>query len=120
MQRLTTFTGIAGFAAVAFGAFGAHGLEGRLSPEGEDWWTTATLYALVHAAAALAIALAPQHSPAPRKAGWAFLIGIVIFSGSLYAMALGAPRILGTLTPIGGVSFLTGWALVVWHGAQRS
>ncbi len=116
MRLLTLCTGIIGFVAVALGAFGAHGLEGRLSPEGEDWWATATLYALVHSAAALAIAL---NATAPRKASWAFLIGVVIFSGSLYAMALGAPRMLGAVTPIGGVAFLAGWALIVWHGARR-
>lgn len=111
-------TGIIGFLAVALGAFGAHGLEGRLSAEAQDWWETATLYALVHAAAALAVALAGQEKRL-APAGWAFVIGAVVFSGSLYAMALGAPRILGAVTPIGGVAFLTGWALVVWRGPRR-
>ncbi|MHA7872801.1 MAG: DUF423 domain-containing protein [Hyphococcus sp.] len=112
-------TGIVGFVAVALGAFGAHGLEGRLSAEAQDWWATATLYALVHAAAALAVALAGVRHNAPKAAGWAFVIGAVVFSGSLYAMALGAPRILGAATPVGGVAFLAGWALVVVHGARR-
>ena len=66
----------------------------------------------------LAIALADQERRF-ASAGWAFAIGAVVFSGSLYAMALGAPRMLGAITPIGGVSFLAGWALIIWRGLQQ-
>ncbi len=101
--------GTAGFIVVALGAFGARGLEGRLSEEAKGWWETATLYGLVHAGAAFAALKSP---PAMTGAGIAFLIGVLIFSGSLYAMALGAPRILGAATPLGGLAFLVGWAMI--------
>lgn len=106
---------IVGFSAVALGAFGAHGLKGRLSAEALGWWETATLYALTHAVAALAAAYsgrAPGASPV-------FLLAVLLFSGSLYAMALGAPRWFGAITPIGGLSFLAGWALI-FAGALRT
>lgn len=117
INRLAPAAGILGFLAVALGAFGAHGLEGRFSPQAQGWWETATLYGLVHAVAALSLALHAR--PGFGRAGWAFVIGAVIFSGSLYAMALGAPRMLGMATPFGGVSFLVGWALAAIAGAKR-
>lgn len=110
---LQTVICLLGFVTVALGAFGAHGLEDVLSAKQKAWWDTATLYALVHAAAGLAVALAPP-GRVPRFAGWAFAVGAVVFSGSLYAMALGAPSALGAVTPIGGLSFLLGWALLAW------
>lgn len=109
-RGLIVFAAMIGFAGVALGAFGAHGLEGRLTPEGEDWWSTATLYALTHAAAALAVALSGRGGLL-RLGGWLFLGGALVFCGTLYAMALGAPRFLGAVTPVGGVGFLSGWAL---------
>ncbi len=115
MPRLTIAAGLVGFAAVALGAFGAHALDGGLDSQALDWWRTATLYALVHAAAALAIALAGRLA----AAGWAFIIGTAVFAGTLYAMALGAPRMLGAVTPVGGVLLLAGWALIAWKGARR-
>ena len=116
--------GIAGFLCVALGAFGAHGLEGRLTDEAAHWWTTATFYGLTHSVAALAAALAARASPGLRLAGWAFVIGALIFSGTLYAMALlsldgDAPRRLGAITPVGGVSLLIGWGLVVFQGFRQ-
>jgi uncharacterized membrane protein YgdD (TMEM256/DUF423 family) len=118
MNRLGLFAALTGFLAVAFGAFGAHALEGHLTADGLDWWHTATLYALPHAAAALAISL---HAKAGliRKAGWAFVVGTIVFAGSLYAMALGAPRWFGAITPIGGVSYLAGWGLCAL-GARKT
>jgi uncharacterized membrane protein YgdD (TMEM256/DUF423 family) len=115
MNRLALAAALTGFAGVALGAFGAHGLADRLDPEALGWWDTATLYALVHAVAALAIALATKAS---RAAGWAFIFGSVVFAGSLYAMALGAPRILGAITPIGGLAFLLGWGLLAKNALQ--
>ncbi|NBC19669.1 MAG: DUF423 domain-containing protein [Alphaproteobacteria bacterium] len=108
--RLTIMAALTGFAGVALGAFGAHGLEGRLSSQGGEWWDTATLYGLTHAASALAIALSGR-SGLTRLGGWLFLVGSVIFAGTLYAMALGAPSILGAVTPAGGLALLAGWAL---------
>lgn len=113
MNRLGLAAALIGLVAVGLGAFGAHALEGQLTPEGEAWWHTATLYALPHAAAALAIAHSGKRGPL-RAGGWAFVLGIVIFGGTLYAMALGAPRWFGAITPIGGTSLLVGWALCAW------
>ncbi len=109
MNSLGLAAGLCGFLAVALGAFGAHGLEGTLSAEAGEWWATATLYGLAHAAAALAVSLSEDKWL--RRAGWAFVFGALIFSGSLYALAFGAPRFFGMITPFGGVSFLAGWAL---------
>lgn len=117
MRFLTLAAGLLGFSAVALGAFGAHGIEGRLSAEAQGWWETATFYGLAHAVAALAVALSGKERLA--AAGWTFVIGTVLFAGSLYAMALGAPRFLGAVTPLGGLAFLAGWALIVWRGLRR-
>lgn len=102
---------INGFLAVAAGAFGAHALEGRLSLEQLQTYHTAAQYHMYHALALLVAALAIRHS---RSAGtvwaaWSFLIGIVLFSGSLYAYAMIGTRWLAMITPIGGVAFLVGW-----------
>jgi len=94
-----------GFSAVALGAFGAHALKGRLGPEAMGWFQTGVQYHLAHA---LAILVTRDHR-------W-FAPGIVLFSGSLYAMALGGPRALGMLTPLGGVAFLLGWGVVFRRG----
>ena len=118
MNRLGIFAALTGFLAVALGAFGAHALDDQLTPEGLDWWPTATLYALPHAAAALAISLHAK-TGLVRKAGWAFVFGTIVFAGSLYAMALGAPRWFGAITPIGGISYLVGWACCAW-GARKA
>ncbi len=114
MNRLVAAAGILGFLTVALGAFGAHALAGRLSGDAQNWWHTATLYAVPHAAAALAAGLATQEGGQRsllRTGGWAFVIGSVIFASSLYAMALGAPRWMGAITPLGGISLLVGWIL---------
>ena len=108
MNRLGFAAALCGFATVALGAFGAHGLKNSFTAESLGWWETATLYALIHSA--LAIALIGDR--ALRISGWAFVAGSVVFSGSLYAMALGAPHWLGAITPLGGLAFLAGWALL--------
>jgi len=100
---------ICGFLGVALGAFGAHALKDRLSVEGVEWWKTATLYHLVHAAAMLATGRSDGRA---SPATWCFAAGIVLFSGSLYAMALTDARWLGAVTPIGGVALLAGWFLL--------
>ena len=117
MPRLTVAAAVTGFLCVALGAFGAHGLEGKLTAEAKGWWETATLYGLVHAVAALSVSLTGRKSFA--AAGWAFVLGAVFFSGSLYAMALGAPRALGMIAPLGGVLFLIGWALAGLAALRR-
>lgn len=101
------------------GAFGAHALKARLAESSLSTWETAVHYQLVHALALVLVALflrtaAGGPSSALTAAGWCFLAGILLFSGSLYVLALGGPRLLGPVTPIGGVAFLAGWlALLV-------
>jgi uncharacterized membrane protein YgdD (TMEM256/DUF423 family) len=121
MTRLwLTMAAANGFLAVALGAFGAHGLRGLLdaAPDGVQrlqWWQTAAQYQLAHALAlGLVAALAPHAAGrAPQLAGWLFTLGIVLFSGSLYAMTLTGIRTLGAVTPIGGVCLLGGWLAVL-------
>ena len=101
---------------VAFGAFGAHALQARLSPDDLATFEIGVRYQLIHAVALLAVAWATtQWSGATvTAAGWAFTVGIVVFSGSLYTLVLTGQRWLGAITPIGGVAFLIGWALLAW------
>ena len=117
-----------GFCAVALGAFAAHGLKDRLAalpPEESQkmlgWMETASRYQLAHAVALLALpAVLPHLSIRPaRYAAWAWTLGVCVFSGSLYAMALGAPRWLGAVTPIGGVGLLTGW-FALWFSGRKA
>jgi uncharacterized membrane protein YgdD (TMEM256/DUF423 family) len=101
-----------GFLGVALGAFGAHGLKSVATEQGLAWWETGARYHLVHALALVLLGLIEHHRPGGGAAGWAFLLGSAVFSGTLYAMALGAPRFLGAVTPIGGVGMLLGWLLL--------
>lgn len=117
MDRLFFILGSAsGLIGVAAGAFGAHGLEGRLPADRLDVYETAVRYQLVHALALLAVAWAATRWPgaATSAAGWLFVAGTVLFSGSLYALSLTGVRWLGAITPFGGVAFLAGWACLVW------
>ena len=110
-KTLTRLAALSGFTAVAFGAFGAHALKDSFSAEAVGWWQTATLYLMVHAAAALAIALSGRKG-LMQVGGLAMVVGAALFAATLYAMALGAPRWLGAITPLGGVGMLTGWVFV--------
>lgn len=104
------------FIAVAAGAFGAHGLKKILDADMLAIWHTAVTYQIAHALGMFFIALLMQKL-APGILGWAGAImfaGIVIFSGSLYVLALTGTRILGAITPIGGAAFLLAWAMVGW------
>lgn len=102
---------VAGFTGVAAGAFGAHGLEKSLPPDRLEVFHTAARYHLIHALALVAAAwVASRYDPSwGRAAGFAFVAGIVVFSGSLYGLALSGVRWLGAVTPIGGLAFLAGW-----------
>lgn len=96
---------------VALGAFGAHGLKNRLSPEMLAVFETGVRYQAYHALAILLVAALRG----PDRAAWCFLGGIVVFSGSLYALALTGVRWLGAVTPVGGLLFLAGWALFAFQ-----
>jgi uncharacterized membrane protein YgdD (TMEM256/DUF423 family) len=102
--------------AVAAGAFGAHGLRSRLAPEMLEVFETAARYQMYHALALLAVAWAAARWPesGAALAGWLFLAGIVVFSGSLYVLSLSGVRWLGAVTPFGGLCFLAGWAVLAW------
>jgi uncharacterized membrane protein YgdD (TMEM256/DUF423 family) len=109
--------------AVALGAFGAHALKSRLTPDLQAVWQTAVQYHAWHALGLLAVGLYLLHRPDASIAGWSawlFIAGIVLFSGSLYALALTGTRMLGAVTPLGGAAFIAGWlafAWTAWKGA---
>jgi len=116
MDRTFLLAGaVAGMIAVGFGAFGAHGLRGRLTPDMLAVFETGVRYHMYHALALLlTAALATRDMAHGGKAivaaGWLFVAGIVLFSGSLYLLAVTGVTMLGAITPIGGVAFLAGWA----------
>ncbi len=103
-----------GFLGVAAGAFGAHAMRTKLAPERLDNWKTAADYQLWHALATIAAGFAVMRwaTGAATAAGWCFVAGTIVFSGSLYALAVTDERKLGAITPIGGVLLLIGWALL--------
>jgi len=122
MPRLFLILGaIAAGLAVALGAFGAHGLAGRVTPERLETFKTGVLYHLIHALALLVVSWATtQWSGWPvQAAGYLFLAGIILFSGSLYVLVLTDTPWLGAVTPFGGLSFIAGWGLLAW-GVFRS
>jgi uncharacterized membrane protein YgdD (TMEM256/DUF423 family) len=100
------------FLAVFAGAFGAHGLKSRVDAPMLDVWKTGAQYHMYHALGMLAVAYIAAQKPAAAWAGWAMLVGIVLFSGSLYALALSGWGKLGMITPFGGLAFLAAWAIL--------
>jgi len=112
----TRIAAAAGFLAVTFGAFGAHGLKALLAQNGTAAiWEKAVFYHFIHAVMLLVIA---GRKPFATGVWWSFLAGIVIFSGSLYLLAVTNVKWFGAVTPIGGVSFLVGWAWLFWSAAK--
>jgi uncharacterized membrane protein YgdD (TMEM256/DUF423 family) len=103
-----------GFVGVALGAFGAHGLPRDTAPQALEWWKTAALYHMLHALALVLAGIVGHQGGRVDAACWCWLVGSLVFSGTLYAMTLGAPRFLGAITPLGGVSLLAGWLLLAW------
>ena len=103
-----------GALGVAAGAFGAHALAGKLAADRLELFELAARYQMIHALALIAAAWAAQRWPSAltSAAGWLLLVGVVIFCGTIYALAFGAPRILGAVTPIGGMSLIIGWVLL--------
>jgi uncharacterized membrane protein YgdD (TMEM256/DUF423 family) len=113
---------LSGFLAVLAGAFGAHALRARLAPEMLQAFETGARYQMFHALALLYLGMAIERGRRPglRAAGWLFTIGTVLFSGSLYALALSGVRVFGMVTPIGGVCFLLGWLALARATFSRS
>lgn len=105
------------FLGVAAGAFGAHALRDQIPPDRLAIYQTGAQYQLVHALALLGIAASPLRDS--RRTGWLFLIGVFVFSGSLYALAITGIPWLGAITPLGGLSFLAGWALLAWDSFRQ-
>ena len=110
-RRLAAWAGVLGFLAVAFGAFGAHALKDRLTPESLAIFQTGVQYQMAHALALLGLAALSDRIQFPAV-GRLFVTGVIIFSGSLYLLALTGDRWLGAITPFGGLCFLAGWALI--------
>lgn len=111
-----TLAALGGFVAVAVGAFAAHGVQ---DPKAAEWLRTGATYGFMHTMATFACATFMNiGARSARLAPAFFLSGVVLFSGSLYAMALGAPRWLGMVTPIGGLLFLIGWGILAWSARQ--
>ena len=115
MKIFVVLGSLSAFLGVGLGAFGAHGLKTRVTPEMLAVWQTGVLYHLVHALGLLLIGilchLMPEAATA-RNAGWAILLGTVLFSGSLYLLVLTGVKPLGMITPFGGIAFLVGWLLL--------
>lgn len=111
---------VSGFLSVALGAFGAHALKERLDAYSLGVYQTGVQYQFFHALAlvAVGILLSRADDPLLRTAGYAFAFGSVIFSGSLYVLALSGVRAWGAVTPFGGMGFLAGWALLAWAVAR--
>lgn len=121
MDRFFFIAGsISAFLAVILGAFAAHGLRTKLSPEMFNIFEVGVRYHMYHALALLAVAWASTRWPggSVTAAGWLFLAGTIIFSGSLYLLSLTGLRWLGAITPVGGLAFLLGWLLLAWRVSQ--
>lgn len=116
---MLVFAAISGFLAVAMGAFGAHGLKSVLSPEMLTVYQTGVFYHLTHSIIWGVVALAAVQWPSIswlNRSAWAFALGIVLFSGSLYLLTLTGVKTLGMVTPFGGVSLLVGWFMLAMAG----
>ncbi len=111
------FTGLSGFIGVAMGAFGAHGLRGKVADNLFHAFETGVSYQISHTLALLGVCILMQMwgmKLSLQLAAYAFMLGIVLFSGSLYGLALLGYKWLGPVTPVGGLAFLAGWALLTW------
>jgi uncharacterized membrane protein YgdD (TMEM256/DUF423 family) len=116
-KQARMMAGIMGLSGVAFGAFGAHMLQGHLDKLGtERFWQTGVLYHLVHAVVLLLIS---HWKPVPRLAFYLIFFGILLFSGSLYALALTYARWIGAITPLGGFGFLLGWLALIFSSKNE-
>jgi len=103
---------------VILGAFGAHALQALLSPQRLASYQTGVNYQLLHSLGLVAVGIVAQLTTETKRLRWSarlMLVGIVLFSGSIYLMAAGAPRALGMVAPLGGLSFMAAWGLLAWH-----
>jgi uncharacterized membrane protein YgdD (TMEM256/DUF423 family) len=111
-----------GFLAVTLGAFAAHALRDRLTPEMLNTFQTGVQYHMYHALALFGVGMLSLHFPTSnltRAAGYLFMLGIILFSGSLYTLSLTGVRWLGAITPLGGVAFLAAWACLFWFALSN-
>jgi uncharacterized membrane protein YgdD (TMEM256/DUF423 family) len=123
MSRIMLAGGaLAAFLAVTLGAFAAHGLRARLAPDLLAVFETGVRYQMYHALALLVAGVLAERraQPALRVAGWSFACGMLLFSGSLYALSLSGVRALGAITPAGGVAFLIGWLALLHAVTHRT
>ena len=120
MKKILFTTGLLGLSGVALGAFGAHALKQSLAERGASGtWETAVLYHLLHTVALFVCARSSVEGwHQNRVVCWLWIAGILLFSGSLYILALGGPRWLGPVTPLGGVLLIAGWAWIAWDALR--
>ena len=117
-SRLIGLGAVFAFLGVALGAFGAHALRDRLSADMMAVYQTGVQYQMIHALAL--VALGAQERVSGKVTGWLFLVGIVVFSGSLYALALSGVKAFGAVTPLGGVAFLAGWVVLAVNALRKT
>lgn len=124
MRQWLAFGAILGLVSVALGAFGAHGLRSLIDEAGLRTYQTGVQYHQLHAVGIVLAALGgltrATDERLTRAACWAFTVGILFFSASLYGLALGGPRALGAVAPMGGAAFITGWGLFAWAALKSS
>ena len=121
-QRINIIGGIFGLFSVVLGAFGAHALKTQLPVEMLSVWQTAVQYQVIHALLLIYLGLALRHAAETKwltGSAWAATVGVVLFSGSLYALVLTGIKTLGMITPIGGLCFIIAWGLVIVHFTQE-
>ncbi|MDF2958792.1 MAG: rane protein [Paenibacillus sp.] len=122
IARFVAIGGICAFLCVAFGAFGAHMLKDVLEPDRLTVFQTGVQYQMMHSLGLIAVGITAGFMPGSKhlvKAGWFLLAGMVLFSGSLYVLSLTGIKILGIITPFGGVAFLIGWFLFALAAFQH-
>ena len=119
-QRWIALGALSGAVTVALSAFGAHALKESLAPEELAIWNTGVHYQRLHALALIGFGLFAERGRVRSLAGWLFLIGTLLLSGSLYALALGSPRWCGAITPFGGASFIAGWLAFAWSALRAA
>lgn len=116
MKLFIIFGAINAFLAVGLGAFGAHALEGKVEPKYLEVWKTGVMYQMFHALGLIAIGILRGNVSASSlltTSGWFMLSGIILFSGSLYVLSTSGIKVLGAITPLGGIAFLISWVLLI-------